>query len=97
MIKKSFDVGLNQPLRPLIRGDLTQFRERLMRVASWTEPVRTVTKFGLPDRLEYPGQAMLNDPVFKTGDTQRPLPSIALGDVDAPDRLRSVAQAAQFA
>ena len=95
VVKESFDVGLYQPLCAVVRDNLTQSRQRLMCVALGAKTVRTITKLRFPDRLQDPGKAMLDDPILKTGYTQRSALSVALGDIGPPGRLRSVAQATQ--
>ena len=70
--------------------------DRLMSVSSWTKPKRAVQEVGLKDRLEYQHGRRLNDPVFDRGNSQRSHPAVRFRDIDAFDRLRSVAVGAKL-
>ena len=59
------------------------------------KPIRLRKKVRLEDRLQYQLDRHLDHPVPHRRDTQRPLPSICLGDVPAQHHLRPILSGAQ--
>jgi hypothetical protein len=55
-----------------------------MRTASWPKPVREPLEVHLIYRIEDGRHPLLDNFVFLTGDTQRPLPAVGLRNVDSP-------------
>ncbi len=70
--------------------------DRLMSVPSWTKPKRAVQEVSLKDRLEYQHGRRLDDPVFDRGNSQRSHPAVRFRDIDAFDRLRTIAFCAKL-
>src|SRR5262245_6851586 len=62
-----------------------------MRVPPWPEAVGEPEEVGLVDGAQHLSDRSLDDLVLQGRDTERALPAIGLWDVDASNRLRSVA------
>ena len=70
--------------------------DRLVSVSSWTKPKRAVQEVSLKDRLNHQQHHGLNDPVSDSWNSQRSLPAVRFRDINAFDRLRTIAFGAKL-
>lgn len=93
-VEVTLQVGVIHGLPPALEFLLDR-RERLMSLSTRTEAVRAVEEIGLEDRLQDEHRGHLDHTITDRGDSQRALAPIRFQDVDAADRSRLVALAAQ--
>ena len=88
------DVGVQHVLGTFA-AQLPDPLQRLLRTASWPEPVRARREVRLVDRLQHQLGRHLHHPVLHRRDAQGPLRPVCLGYVGAPHDLRTVLACAQ--
>ena len=70
-------------------------KKRCMRASSRSKTEGTVTKLGLPNRLEYLTEPILYDPILEGRNPQGTTAAVGFGDVDPPHRLGTIPQPTQ--
>ena len=73
-----------------VHDQLSHFTQRILAAASRPKAVARWPEPRLEDRFEHELHRRLDDAVLDRGNAQWSRPAIALGDVNAPDRLRPV-------
>ena len=73
------NVGVEYPVHPSGRDPHHERVQRVMRAASWSEPVAEAEEILLVDRVQHRRRRPLDDLVLQRGDRQRTLPSGPLG------------------
>jgi hypothetical protein len=93
-VKIALQIGIDHE-RVAGGNQLSHFAQRIMATASRPKAVARRSKRRFKDRFECELHRRLDDAVLDRGDTQRSRPTIALRDLDPPDRLRLVAPSSQ--
>src|SRR5215510_7347849 len=83
VVEKSSNVCVEHPVHSLRLDPHGQRVQRLVRVATWPEPVREAFEVHLMNLVEDGHHRLLNNLVLQRGDAQRALPPIGLRDVDS--------------
>jgi hypothetical protein len=74
VVEKSSNVRVEHPVHSLRLDSYSQRVQRLVRVATWPEPVREAFEVHLVDLVEDGHHRLLDDLVFQRCDAQRALP-----------------------
>jgi len=91
-IEKLFQIQINHPAVPV--GDiLLCLGHRLMRRALRTKPVTVFGERRVPSALQNLHHDLLDKPIQHRWDAQLAPPSVRLGDLHSPHRLRLVGPA----
>src|SRR5215831_11609945 len=94
-IQKAFNVKIEHPIDILRQQSRVERIQRLMLVASRSEPVGEVEEVGFVNGIQHLDRRPLDDFVFQRCDSERSLPPVGLGDVYPTHRLGSVCSAFQ--
>ena len=89
-IEKGADICVKHPVHLPPFEPHRQCVQRVMRAASWPEPVGETKEVDLVDGVEHRDGGELHDLVLQRWYAKRSLPPILLRDVRPPDRLRPV-------
>jgi len=84
-IEKPGDVGIQNPVHLAPVDPDRQRIQRIMLATPRLEPVAEPQEVFFPDRIQHFNQCALDYLVFQRCDTQRPLSSVRLRDIDKPD------------
>src|SRR3954465_4178972 len=88
-VEVALDVDIEHPVKP--PAALTGLPEGIDRRSAGAVPIGVLVEAGLQDRLQVLFDDFLGNSVANRWNAQRPGPSIALGKVNPPHRLRKAA------
>ena len=83
IVEKTSNVCVEHPVHSLTLDSHCQRVQRLMRVATWPEPIREAFEVHLVNLIEDGHHGLLNNLVLQRRDAQRTLPPVGLRDVDS--------------
>ena len=85
-VEERSDVGIEYVAHLLVDDPDTERVQRIMRAASGPESIREPEEFLLVDRVQQRDHRPLDNLVLQSRDRERALPTIRLGNIDAPRR-----------
>src|SRR6516164_2243196 len=90
IVEKSANVRIEHPVHSLGLDPHGQRVQRLVRIATRSEPVRKAFEVHLVNLIENGHHGLLNNLVLQSRDAQRTLPPIGLRDIDSSRGLRLI-------